>query len=135
MQGKEVHFNFKTVEVPCLTEESSVHIKDKGIVSVKEVSEGDLIWTRFGWKKVTMAEKHYAEETVQINMKSGISARGTLWHPLLRRNRMKKVWTKMQDLKHGHQIITNESCEIFQNDIVLNPKMREGMKLLNVRKS
>lgn len=133
MQGKEVHFNFKTVEVPCLTEESSVHIKNKGIVSVKEVFEGDLIWTRFGWKKVTMAEKHYAEETIQINMKSGISARGTLWHPLLRRNRVKKVWTKMQDLKHGHQIITNESCEIFQNDIALNPKMREGMKLLECK--
>lgn len=131
MKGKPVHFNFKTVEVPCLTEESNVHIKNKGIVSVKEVSEGDMIWTRFGWKKVTMAEKHFADETVKINMKSGISARGTLWHPLLRRNRLKKVWTKMQDLKHGHQIITNSICDFYENKVALHPKMREGYKLMD----
>lgn len=82
-EGKTIHFNFKTCDVPCLTKESTVLIKGKGIVSVADVRREDLIWTRYGYKKVVFAEPYTHDvRLVRVKTKNGITYTSTPWHPV-----------------------------------------------------
>ena len=62
-KGKDyIRCNYEMYNTVCLTEESHVLIKDKGLISVKDVKENDLIYTVYGWKKVTWHHPHFRED-------------------------------------------------------------------------
>lgn len=92
MNGK-ARFGYLSNNAPCLTESARVTIKGKGLISIKEVREGDYIWTQYGWKKVLWNDSHWSDEVWTVKLKNGREVTGTGHHPLLvNQSKTNSVW-------------------------------------------
>lgn len=111
---------YKTNEVPCLTENNYVCIKDRGIVSIKDVKENDYIWTQYGYKKVLWNHSH-EDETFRVYLKNSSYVEGNSHHPILvnttgRKTDIKAEWSSLIALKEKEHIIMNSHAVTNNND-------------------
>lgn len=129
-EGTPVRIHYGMVAAPCLTKDSNVYIQGKGLISIADVREGDYIQTRFGFKKVTMAEKHWSEKTVNVKLRGGLgSFTSTPWHPVLRVYRNKAKWYRVDNLRKNFMIsgLDNhfyDSYRLMTPEIVQSPKKK-----------
>lgn len=110
LEGTPIRFNFKTVDVPCLTEESTVFIENKGVVSVKDVRVGDNILTRSGFKQVTFVKKSFSSLIIRVRFKNtDHSFSSTPWHPVLVSclGGLYAKWKKVSELQSGDKVVVN----------------------------
>nr|DAI54895.1 MAG TPA: DNA polymerase [Caudoviricetes sp.] len=129
-EGTPVRIHYGMVAAPCLTKDSNVYIQGKGLISIADVREGDYIQTRFGFKKVTMAEKHWSEKTVNVKLRGGLgSFTSTPWHPVLRVYGNKAKWYRVDNLRKNFMIsgLDNhfyDSYRLMTPEIVQSPKKK-----------
>lgn len=115
--GNKLRFAYLTGMVPCLTKDNVVFIRGKGLVSVAEVSVGDLIWTQYGWKKVLWNNKKWSSEIWDVKLANGFHVTGTGHHPVLVNHssdvrQWKPEWCGIQGLKVGECVV----CQHNQPD-------------------
>ncbi|MFC6722332.1 ribonucleotide reductase N-terminal alpha domain-containing protein, partial [Natrialbaceae archaeon GCM10025896] len=88
----------------CLTEESTVMVEEKGIVSVADVEAGDRIAQRtdsgFQYKSVEETHTYEDAETLGVTLANGLSVRGTPNHRLM----VDGEWTRLDEIQAGQEI-------------------------------
>ena len=133
-------FAYKTTEVPCLTEDNYVYIKDKGLISIKDVEVDDLIWTQYGYKKVLWNNKKWSDEIYRLTLKNGIQLIGTGHHPVLLNTSntlsdLSLFWSGISSTGSGDTVVCN-SHSIESNDtlVSLPDYICEGRKVVNIPK-
>lgn len=115
LEGSVVRFNYKTVEAPCLTEESTVYISGKGIKSVKFVEAGDLLKTQceYGttFTRVTEVSSQQTDKLVRVVLRGAPAFTATEWHPVWADNQ----WVAASDLKPGMKLTLGyKGCYLYQ---------------------
>lgn len=110
--GGYTRFAYQTSNVPCLTENNYVFIKGKGLISIKNVVEGDFIWTQYGYRRVTWNHSHISDDVYRITFMDGTTLEGTGHHPVLvnggkRRDNIKPIWVEIGDIKINERVIKN----------------------------
>lgn len=120
-------FNYKTTHVPCLTENNYVVIRDKGLISIKDVLEGDYIWTQYGFKKVLWNNSHMSDDVYRVTLYDGSFIEGTGHHPVLvnlnksRYGTPTPEWSGLTSLRDKELVIKNSHLvEDFDSDITLS---------------
>ena len=123
---KQVRFNFKHCVAPCCVEGTQVLIRGRGLVGIETVSEGDYIWTQYGYKRVTMATKHLSPTTT-VTFRNGKSITGTPWHPLLVNHgnyySWKPEWVGLETLKPKDRVVFQHN-EVERDIVSDEDKMR-----------
>lgn len=113
-------FSYKLQSVPCLTANNLVLIKDKGLVSIKEVKEQDFIWTQYGYKRVLWNNAHKTKDVIRVVFSNGLFIEGTSHHPVLVNNgdinNIKLEWATLGDLRIGESVIFNHHTPIISSD-------------------
>jgi ribonucleoside-diphosphate reductase alpha chain len=88
----------------CLTEDSTVVVEDKGIISVSEVEVGDRIaqQTRAGFQYRPIKETHTYEDakTLTVELENGLSLRGTPNHRIM----VDGEWTRLDEIRAGQAV-------------------------------
>jgi len=88
----------------CLTADSTVMLKEKGMVSVSEVETGDQIAQRsdtgFQYKPVEETHAYENAETLTVTLTNGCSIRGTPNHPLM----VDDEWTRIDEIQPGQEV-------------------------------
>lgn len=106
-----VRFSYKVQSVPCLTENNVVLLKNKGIVSIKDVKENDEIWTQYGFKKVLWNNSHEVASVYRLTLKNGSFIEGTAHHPILLNHgsskKPKLQWCAIRDVHENEHIVVN----------------------------
>lgn len=115
-----VRFSYKVQSVPCLTENNVVLLKNKGIVSIKDVKENDEIWTSWGYKRVLWNHAHDVDEFYRVTLNNGMRIEGTGHHPVLvRKSPLESIdkikgmtkddveWAGLESLIKGEPVIMN----------------------------
>lgn len=106
-----VRFSYKVQSVPCLTENNVVLLKNKGIVSIKDVKENDEIWTQYGFKKVLWNNSHEVDSVYRLTLKNGSFIEGTAHHPILLNHgssvKPKFQWCAIRDVHENEHIVVN----------------------------
>ena len=117
-----VRFSYKTNSVPCLTENNTVLVKGKGFISIKDVTQGDMIWTAWGYRRVLWNKDHDVNKVYRVTLQNGMTIEGTDRHPVLvRKAPLESVnprgmtkddveWAGLCDLKNGEPVIINHTC-------------------------
>lgn len=117
-----VRFSYKTNSVPCLTENNTVLVKDKGFISIKDVPQDDMIWTAWGYRRVLWNKSHDVNKVYRVTLQNGMTIEGTDRHPVLvRKTPLESVnplgmtkddveWAGLCDLKIGEPVIINHTC-------------------------
>lgn len=124
IRPNKLRFNYKNCAVPCLTERNNVCIKGRGIVSIKDVREGDYIWTQFGWKKVLWKHIKWSDDNYKIVLKSGQTLEGTGHHPVLvnhaKRNKTPELeWCGIKALHKNESVCLNSHQVELDNKVYL----------------
>lgn len=113
-------FSYKLQSVPCLTANNLVLIKDKGLVSIKEVKDQDFIWTQYGYKRVLWNNAHKTKDVIRVVFSNGLFIEGTSHHPVLVNNgdinNIKLEWATLGDLRIGESVIFNHHTPIISSD-------------------
>lgn len=113
-------FSYKLQSVPCLTANNLVLLKDKGLVSIKEVKEQDFIWTQYGYKRVLWNNAHKTKDVIRVVFSNGLFIEGTSHHPVLVNNgdinNIKLEWATLGDLRIGESVIFNHHTPIISSD-------------------
>lgn len=117
-----VRFSYKVQSVPCLTENNVVLLKNKGIVSIKDVKENDEIWTQYGFKKVLWNNSHEVDSVYRLTLKNGSFIEGTAHHPILLNHgsskKPKLQWCAIRDVHENEHIVVNHhSVEDWETDV------------------
>lgn len=117
-----VRFSYKVQSVPCLTENNVVLLKNKGIVSIKDVKENDEIWTQYGFKKVLWNNSHEVDSVYRLTLKNGSFIEGTEHHPILLNHGSSKKpkfqWCAIRDVhENEHIVINHHSVEDWETDV------------------
>lgn len=117
-----VRFSYKVQSVPCLTENNVVLLKNKGIVSIKDVKENDEIWTQYGFKKVLWNNSHDVDSVYRLTLKNGSFIEGTAHHPILLNHGSSKKpkfqWCAIRDVhENEHIVINHHSVEDWETDV------------------
>lgn len=117
-----VRFSYKVQSVPCLTENNVVLLKNKGIVSIKDVKENDEIWTQYGFKKVLWNNSHEVDSVYRLTLKNGSFIEGTAHHPILLNHgsykKPKLQWCAIRDVhENEHIVINHHSVEDWETDV------------------
>ena len=117
-----VRFSYKVQSVPCLTENNVVLLKNKGIVSIKDVKENDEIWTQYGFKKVLWNNSHEVDSVYRLTLKNGSFIEGTAHHPILLNHGSSKKpkfqWCAIRDVHENEHIVLNHhSVEDWETDV------------------
>ena len=124
-----LRYCYHLFRAPCLTEDAIVNIKDKGLVSIKNVEVNDLIWTQYGWKKVLWNRKKWSDDTYKLTLSNGLTLRGTGHHPVLVNTKKRKYsfepeWAGIETLKEREWVhLNHETPEIQINKIKLPSKI------------
>lgn len=117
-----VRFSYKTNSVPCLTENNTVLVKDKGFISIKDVTQDDMIWTAWGYRRVLWNKAHDVDKVYRVTLQNGMTIEGTDRHPVLvRKSPLESInphgmtkddveWAGLCDLKIGEPVIINHTC-------------------------
>jgi len=117
-----VRFSYKTNSVPCLTENNTVLVKDKGFISIKDVTQDDMIWTAWGYRRVLWNKAHDVDKVFRVTLQNGMTIEGTDRHPVLvRKSPLESInphgmtkddveWAGLCDLKTGEPVIINHTC-------------------------
>jgi DNA polymerase I-like protein with 3'-5' exonuclease and polymerase domains len=117
-----VRFSYKTNSVPCLTENNTVLVKDKGFISIKDVTQDDMIWTAWGYRRVLWNKAHDVDKVYRVTLQNGMTIEGTDRHPVLvRKSPLESInphgmtkddveWAGLCDLKTGEPVIINHTC-------------------------
>lgn len=117
-----VRFSYKTNSVPCLTENNVVLLKNKGFISIKDVTQDDMIWTAWGYRRVLWNKAHDVDKVYRVTLQNGMTIEGTDRHPVLvRKAPLESVnprgmtkddveWAGLCDLKNGEPVIINHTC-------------------------
>lgn len=117
-----VRFSYKTNSVPCLTENNTVLVKNKGFISIKDVTQDDMIWTAWGYRRVLWNKAHDVNKVYRVTLQNGMTIEGTDRHPVLvRKSPLESVnprgmtkddveWAGLCDLKTGEPVIINHTC-------------------------
>ncbi|THE65620.1 adenosylcobalamin-dependent ribonucleoside-diphosphate reductase [Salinadaptatus halalkaliphilus] len=88
----------------CLTEESTVMVEEKGIISVADVAAGDRVAQRtdsgFQYKPVEETHTYEDAETLTVTLANGLSVRGTPNHRLM----VDGEWTRLDEIQAGQEI-------------------------------
>ena len=117
-----IRFSYKTNSVPCLTENNTVLVKDRGFISIKDVNQDDMIWTAWGYKRVLWNKSHDVNKVYRATLQNGMTIEGTDRHPVLvRKSPLESVnpsgmtkddveWAGLCDLKNGEPVIINHTC-------------------------
>ena len=117
-----IRFSYKTNSVPCLTENNTVLVKDRGFISVKDVNQDDMIWTAWGYRRVLWNKDHDVDKVYRVTLQNGMTIEGTDRHPVLvRKSPLESVnprgmtkddveWAGLCDLKSGEPVIINHTC-------------------------
>ena len=88
----------------CLTEDSTVMVEDKGMVSVAEVDAGDRVaqQTESGFQYKPVEETHVYEDadTLTVSLANGLDVRGTPNHRLL----VDDEWTRLDEIQAGQDV-------------------------------
>ena len=88
----------------CLTADSTVMLKEKGIVSVSEVETGDQIAQRsdtgFQYKPVEETHAYENAETLTVTLTNGCSIRGTPNHRLM----VDDEWTRIDEIQPDQEV-------------------------------
>ena len=88
----------------CLTADSTVMLKEKGMVSVSEVETGDQIAQRsdtgFQYKPVEETHAYENAETLTVTLTNGCSIRGTPNHRLM----VDDEWTRIDEIQPGQEV-------------------------------
>ena len=88
----------------CLTADSTVMLKEKGMVSVSEVETGDQIAQRsdtgFQYKPVEETHAYENAETLTVTLTNGCSIRGTPNHRLM----IDDEWTRIDEIQPGQEV-------------------------------
>jgi hypothetical protein len=117
-----IRFSYKTNSVPCLTENNTVLVKDRGFISIKDVKQDDMIWTAWGYRRVLWNKDHDVDKVYRVTLQNGMTIEGTDRHPVLvRKSPLESVnprgmtkddveWAGLCDLKSGEPIIINHTC-------------------------
>lgn len=104
-------FSYKLQSVPCLTAHNVVLVKDKGIVSISEVTEGDYIWTQYGYKKVLWNHSHKVNSVTKLFLTNGSYIEGTGHHPVLTNkgtvDDIKLEWVTLDAIEKDEEVILN----------------------------
>ena len=82
VKDKSTRFNYLHAHTPCLAEEAIVYVKKKGLVSIRDVTVGDHIWTENDFKKIVYFKKILNADVYKITLKDGNSLIGTGHHPV-----------------------------------------------------
>lgn len=103
---------YQTTNVPCLTENNYVYIKGSGMVSIKDVVEGDYIWTQYGYKKVLWNNSHFSDDVYRLTLRDGSFIEGTGHHPILvnltgKKSKIIPEWSALIAVKEGERVIEN----------------------------
>ena len=113
-------FSYKLQSVPCLTANNLVLIKDKGLVSIKEAKEQDLVWTQFGYKRVLWNNAHKTNNIIRVVFDNGLFIEGTAHHPVLvnngDENEIKLEWATLDALRVGESVIFNHHTPFISSD-------------------
>lgn len=99
-------FNYISCRVPCLTKDARVYVPGKGICSVAEVEEGDLIYTREDLQPVTWVHSHLSETLTKVTFSNGQTLTGTPHHPVWVCGKP-GGWHPISDLKPGDHVSMN----------------------------
>lgn len=122
MGDAPARFNYFLCKVPCLTSDAVLHTKNKGFVSISEVSVGDLVFTGQGYNKVLATTVTHNTKVVRVVFRDGNELTGTPHHPVLLKN---QTWCTLSHLKEGdfvvksdpgafeQRLIPDELCEIM----------------------
>lgn len=111
IEGTPFRINYKTCEAPCLTKESTVLIKGKGVISVADVKQGDEIMSERGWTRVTEVSSHLCDKLVRVEVKGSPSFTATKWHPVWdlytidKDGNWKGRWVHAEDLEKSKQLL------------------------------
>ena len=88
----------------CLTADSTVMVKNKGIISVSEVEAGDQIAQRSdtGFRYQSVEETHAYEdaETLTVTLDNGFTIRGTPNHRLM----IDGEWTRIDEIQPNQEV-------------------------------
>ena len=88
----------------CLTADSTVMLKEKGMVSVSEVETGDQIAQRsdtgFQYKPVEETHAYENAETLTVTLTNGCSIRGTPNHRLM----IDDEWTRIDEIQPDQEV-------------------------------
>ena len=88
----------------CLTADSTVMLKEKGMVSVSEVETGDQIAQRsdtgFQYKPVEETHAYENAETLTVTLTNGCSIRGTPNHRLM----VDDEWTRIDEIQPDQEV-------------------------------
>jgi ribonucleoside-diphosphate reductase alpha chain len=88
----------------CLTEDATVRVEGKGIVSVSEVEVGDSVVQRtdsgFQYRPVEETHAYEDAETLTVRLANGLTVRGTPNHRLMVDN----SWTRLDEIQAGQEI-------------------------------
>lgn len=117
-----IRFSYKTNSVPCLTENNTVLVKNKGFISIKDVTQDDMIWTSWGYRRVLWNKAHDVNKVYRVTLQNGMTIEGTDRHPVLvRKSPLESInphgmtkddveWAGLCDLKTGEPVIINHTC-------------------------
>lgn len=126
-------FNYKATHVPCLTENNYVVIQGKGMISIKDVHEGDFIWTQYGFKKVLWNNSHMSDDVYRVVLQDGSFIEGTGHHPVLvNLNKQKNgephpEWSALTYLKDNELVIKNSHVVEDFDSLVDLPGLNETL--------
>lgn len=113
-QGGRCRFGYITGRVPCLTEDAKVLIKNRGIVSIKDVQKGDKIHTQYGYYEVLDTSNYKSDTIYKVTLSDGTILKGSPNHPILisrsinpRPNTVGNMWSTLSALSVGDIAIMN----------------------------
>lgn len=121
------HVNYSTVNVSCLTKSNKVQTS-RGLISVTDVVENDLILTRFGYKRV-LWKKSFYDDTLKISFKNGSFIEGNAKHPVL----VGDKWVGLGDLKLGNHVKILSDTHFHPSEVKLPEFVQDSYarKLIN----
>lgn len=121
------HVNYSTVNVSCLTKSNKVQTL-RGLISVTDVVENDLILTRFGYKRV-LWKKSFYDDTLKILFKNGSFIEGNAKHPVL----VGDKWVGLGDLKLGNHVKILSDTHFHPSEVKLPEFVQDSYarKLIN----
>ena len=99
----------------CIAENEKIWTRNKGLVSIKNIEEGDIVNTGFGFNKVKSKFNSGIKNSFNLKTKMGYEINASKEHPLLVHENGKNIFKKLEDIKQGDIICINrtnqQDCE------------------------
>jgi ATP-dependent DNA ligase len=104
-----VHTTPKYDGFRCVTGFTPIYIKDKGIISIKDIKVGDLVLTKTGYFKKILAKHkrtiNKKERLFKFRTYLGDEIRVSEGHPLLCLINGREVWRNIENIKYSDEVV------------------------------